>query len=290
MVGRQYTCTWCDALSIIDGKDTSCPACGAQINVKAIVDDSGWTELPPIRDMSRLQTGSSICQIEGSYVPVADFNLAAHDHVYFNHHVLLWKDMQAHIKTSKITGWFRRWLAGLPIVMVEAHGPGRVAFSRDAPGEIVALPLHPGQSVDVREGLFLVATGNVQYDWIRSSVWYRTEEGIAYPLGRLMDRFVAPEKPGLLLLHAEGNCFVRKLDGTQKIYVKPPALVYKDSTVRATLHIEHPRNYNYVWSRRYVWLCLSGTGRIAIQSAFSHWEDPPRPVQGMSYGSTIFDW
>ena len=54
--------------------------------------DSGWTELPAIPDMARIQFGQSTCQIEGAYVPVADMNLAAGDSVYFSHHVLLWQD------------------------------------------------------------------------------------------------------------------------------------------------------------------------------------------------------
>ena len=55
--------------------------------------------LPPIPDMARLQFGQSTCQIEGTYVPVADMNLAAGDAVYFTHHVLLWQDPPVKITT-----------------------------------------------------------------------------------------------------------------------------------------------------------------------------------------------
>ncbi len=44
-------------------------------------------------------------------------------------------------------------------------------------------------------------------------------------------QFGAKDAPGLLLLHAAGNVFVRRLPTDQHILVKPAALVFKDSTV-----------------------------------------------------------
>ena len=287
---REYHCEWCGFVSRIGAATATCPACGAGVDVRATVDDAGWRELPPIRDMARLQIGRSTCQIEGTYVPVADFDISPVDTVYFNHGVMLWREPRVRIERFPISGWFGRLLAGLPIVLPRACGPGRVAFSRDKPGEMIALPLQPGRGVDVREGLFLAATGQVQYQWIASDVWYRTREEIYYPTGRFLDRFTAAREPGLLLLHGEGNVFVRRLSGREAILVKPPALVYKDESVRMSVYIEHPRGYNNVWSRRYVWLRLTGVGRIAIQSAFEHWEDPPAPVYRMAPGSEIVDW
>ena len=288
--GREYRCAWCGAVSRVAPGAYNCPACGAGIDVRAVADAAGWCELPPIRDMARLQVGRSTCQIEGTYVPVADFDLAPADTVYFNHGAMLWRDTRVVIETMPISGWLRRVFARLPLVLPQARGPGRVAFSRDKPGEMIALPLHAGHGVDVREGLFLAATGQVSYDWVTSGVWYRTEEGLHFPVGRFLDRFTAVGAPGLLLLHGEGNVFVRRLDGRQTILVKPPALVYKDATVQMGVYIEHPRGYNQVWSRRYVWLRLWGAGRVAIQSAFKHWEDPPQPVSRMAPGGDVVDW
>jgi uncharacterized protein (AIM24 family) len=287
---RQYRCPWCGADSAIPAEALNCLACGTSVDVRLIADDAGWYQLPPLRDMARLQIGRSFCQIEGTYVPVADFNLAAEDRVYFRHHVLLWKDPQVELTRLPLAGAWRRFLAGLPLVMAQAHGPGHLAFSQDAPGELIALPLDAGQSVDVREGTFLVATGQIHYDWFSPDVWYRTGEGWHYPVGQFMDRFTAVDRHGLVLLHGTGNVFVRQLDGKQTLLVKPPSLVYKEAGVRLTLYIEHPGGFNNVWSRRYVWLKLSGKGRVAIQSVFAHGEDPPRPVRGMSPKSQIIGW
>lgn len=287
---REYTCKWCDHACTIEPDAQNCPACGAAVDVRLMVDDAGWVQLPPIRDMARLQFGHSRCQIEGSYVPVADFDLAPDDRLYFNAHFLLWKGPRTQTPRLPLKGWWRRLLAGLPLVMLQAQGPGRIAFSKDAPGELIAVPLEAGASIDVREGSFLVASGQIRYDWLRSNVWYQTSEGYSYPVGRFLDRFTAVDEHGLLLLHGSGNVFVRQLEAGQTLLVKPTALVYKGPRVAMSVFIEHPRGFNNYWRRRYVWLCLNGTGRVAIQSAGRHWEDPPHPVSRMSTGSRVKDW
>ena len=292
--GRGYTCPWCGTAG--DGTALSCPACGAAVDVKSVVSHSGWTELPGRRDMAKLQFGNSYCQVEGTYVPVADMNLAANDWVYFSHHVLLWMDTQVKVSAMSLKGAWKRMLAGMPLIMTQAVGPGRIAFSRDAPGEMISLPLQPGQAVDVREHLFMVATGAVTYDWFQSNIWFTTKEGdeteTHYPLGTLLDRFQAPTAPGLLLLHAAGNVFVRRLAPGQTILVKPTAFLFKDTSVRMQLHIERPagtwRSWRS-WGDRYLWVRLHGPGRVAVQSAFEPLEDNGRTIVNHS-GATTHQW
>ena len=52
--------------------------------------------------MARIQCGRSSVQIEGTYVPVADFSLAEGDGVYFAHHELLWKDPAVVMRLSSL--------------------------------------------------------------------------------------------------------------------------------------------------------------------------------------------
>ena len=242
--------------------------------------------------MAKLQFGNSFCQIEGAYVPVADMNLAAGDGVYFAHHVLLWKDPHIDITTMPLAGGWKRLFAGMPLIMSQAQGPGHIAFSMDDPGELIALPLQPGQVIDVREHLFLAATSNVQYGWFPTHIWLQTRNGddteTHYPLGMNMDQFASPQTPGLLLLHAGGNVFVRELAANQSILVKPTALLFKDPRVQMQLHFEHPSSMFSgwgSWSNRYLWLRLTGPGRIAIQSKFEPVEGEARNVTGCSYAT-----
>ena len=285
--GRSYTCNWCGAVS--DGTSLSCPSCGATVNVKEIVTPTGWIEMPGRKDMAKLQIGKSSCQIEGLYVPVADFNLAPEDGVYFAHHVLLWKENPVAISMMSMKGAWKRAFAGMPIFMTQAKGPGHIAFSRDLPGELLALPLQPGQAVDVREHFLLVATDQVDYGWANSNIWFttrvqhgdETEYETHYPLGMFLDRFSAPKMPGLLLLHASGNVFVRQLAPGQSILIKPTALIFKDPTVSMQLHFENPHSQWNLWmsyNQRYLWLRVTGPGRIAIQSAFEPVEDDGQTI------------
>jgi uncharacterized protein (AIM24 family) len=284
------TCKWCGAPA--GAGQYSCARCGATLNLQGAITDSGWAQLPGRKDMAKLQFGNSVCQIEGLYVPVADMNLATGDSVYFTHHVLLWKDPQVNITAMSLAGAWKRIFAGMPLIMTQAAGPGHIAFSKDDPGELIPIPLQPGQYLDVREHLFLAATSNVDYEWFQTNIWFNTRNNndteTHYPVGMFMDRFFAPNNPGLLLLHAGGNVFVRDLAPNQTILIKPTALVFKDPTVQMHLHFEHPntvfRGWGS-WSNRYLWLRLSGPGRVAVQSKFDAIEGESRNISNFSYAT-----
>ncbi|MGH9558212.1 MAG: AIM24 family protein [Bryobacteraceae bacterium] len=287
-------CAWCGAG--VDLANTSCPNCGAALNVTVAKAQSGWMQMPARKDMTKLQIGSSSCQIEGVYVPVADMNLAAGDGVYFTHHVLLWKEPQVNITTMPLKGGWKRLFGGLPLIMTQAAGPGHIAFSKDDPGEVIPVALQPGRAIDVREHMLLAATSDVAYDFFMTNIWFETQNGndteTHYPVGCFMDRFSTGANPGLLLLHAGGNIFVRELVEGQTILVKPTALVFKDPTVQMQLHFEHP-SMPFTpwrsWSNRYLWLRLSGPGRVAIQSVFERIEGESRNMKRWS-AATAARW
>jgi uncharacterized protein (AIM24 family) len=291
-----YTCPFCRMVNPSDGNPT-CPSCGAPVDVRLRVSDSGWAEQPAIRDMARLKFNRSTAQISGAFVPVAEMKLDAEDWVYFSHHVLLHASEDLHLETLQMAGGWNRMLAGMPLIMMKAQGPGHLAISADEPGEIIAIPLQHNQGVDVVEHRFLAGTGNVGYQWHGSNLWFTTwdddnNEEWHYPLGQFMDRFIAQGAPGLLLLHAPGNTFVRDLQPGQGMLVQPDALIWKDPTVRMSLHFEYPRgNYWFSsarWEAKSVWLRLTGPGRVAIQSVF----EPPETVGSVvnSSGSSTHYW
>jgi len=171
-----YTCPYCRMTNSDDGTPT-CPRCGAPVDISLRISNSGWCKQPPIRDMARIRFGRSTCQISGTYVPVAETELHDDDWVYFSHHVLLHAEPRVRLEAMRMKGGWNRVMAGLPLIMMRAQGPGFVAFSADHPGEILALPLQPNQAVDVVEHQFLVATGNVGYQWDKSNIWFTTRSG-----------------------------------------------------------------------------------------------------------------
>ncbi len=286
-----YVCRYCRQPS--DPSAPTCPLCGAPVDIRDSVSDSGWVKQPPIRDMARLQFGQSHCQIAGTMVPSAEFNLAAGEMVYFSHHVLLWTDPETRLQNMSMRGGWKRMMAGLPLIMAEAHGPGHVALSDNHAGEVIGLPLQHGQSIWVREHRFLCATGNIRYDFQQTGVWYVTgtgdEQETHYPMGQFGDVFTATDQPGLLLLHAPGNTFIRDLKANESLLVQPTALLYRDVSVTVHLHLEYPHNFGFAfwrsnWSYRNIWIRLRGPGRVAVQSKFERPEDT-EIIQNSSYAT-----
>ena len=145
----------------------TCRSCGAPLDIRNLVSESGWREAPRIRDMTEIHFSSSTCQVEGEIVPVAEINLGAGDSVFFEHHVMLWKDESVPLTVMQLPGGMKRAFAGMPFIISVATGPGRIAFSRDATGELVVLPLHPGMELDVREHAFLLASHQIDYSFVR---------------------------------------------------------------------------------------------------------------------------
>src|SRR5579863_9392117 len=219
-------CQWCKAQN--EPGQTTCSTCGAPLDARNLVSDSGWKEAPRLRDMTEFRFSNSTCQVEGELVPVAEINLASGDSVFFEHHVLLWKDETTPLSALSMGGGMKRMLGGMPMVISVAHGPGRVAFSRDASGEVVVLPLHPTMELDVREHAFLAGTHSLTYSFVQIKGLVNILHGGG---GMFMDRFVTRNEPGLLLLHGYGNVFQRTLQQGEKIMVEPGGFLYKDSSV-----------------------------------------------------------
>src|SRR5262249_41766662 len=123
----------------------------------------------------------------------------------------------------------------MPLVITTATGPGRVAFSRDATGELVLMPLHPGMELDVREHAFVLASRAIDYSYVRI-------KGLRNILfggqGMFMDRFVTTNTPGLLVLHGYGNVFERRLTAGESILIEPGAFLYKDAAVTMEVEIQ----------------------------------------------------
>lgn len=260
---QRIPCNWCQSQNLPSA--TSCRSCGAPLDVRDLISDSGWREAPRLRDMTHVYFGDSTCQVEGEIVPVAEMNLAAGDSVYFEYHVLLWKDEAVPLTTRSVPGGIKRMLAGMPFLITTATGPGRIGFSRDGTGELVVLPLHPGMELDVRGHAFLLASHQVSYSFVRV-------KGLRNILfggqGMYLDRFVTAHQPGLLLLHGYGNVFQRVLKPSESILVEPGGFLYKDASV--TMNVEWQRLTTGFFGMGMNLVRLTGPGRVGIQSMYYH--------------------
>ncbi len=261
---ERIQCQWCQGMN--DKTALSCWTCGAPLDIRNVVSESGWREAPRLRDMTEIHFNSSTCQVEGEIVPTAEINLGMGDSIFFEHHVMLWKDEPLPLSVMSLSGGFKRVFAGMPFIISVATGPGRIAFSRDAAGELVVLPLHPGMELDVREHAFLLCSHNVNYSFVRV-------KGLTNILfggqGMYMDRFVTSNTPGLVILHGYGNVFERRLAAGESIMVEPGAFLYKDSSV--TMDVEFQKLGTGFFGGTNMSLAkMTGPGRIGIQSMYVH--------------------
>src|ERR1700688_226955 len=162
---ERIQCQWCQSMN--EKAALACNFCGAPVDIRNLVSESGWREAPRIKDMTEIHFSSSTCQVEGEVVPVAEINLGPGDSIFFEHHVMLWKEPHVPVTLMSLAGGLKRVFGGMPFLISVATGPGRIAFSRDATGELIMLPLHPGMELDVREHAFLLSSHQISYSFVR---------------------------------------------------------------------------------------------------------------------------
>jgi uncharacterized protein (AIM24 family) len=225
-VEQRIQCRWCHAQSAATAR--SCDQCGAPLDTRDVVTDSGWREAPRLRDLTQFHWSASSLQVDAGVVPVVEIALSPQDSIFFEHHAMLWKDETVPMGVMPSPGGSRRLLAGVPFVLSVARGPGRVAFSRDAPGELVVIPIAAPSEVDVREHALVLATGTLSYTFEKLP---GVRAMLASGSGMYLDRFVAQAAPGLIVLHGYGNVFQRTLAEGETILVEPGAFFYKDASV-----------------------------------------------------------
>lgn len=204
--------------------------------------------------------------IEGELVPVLRIELGSVP-VYFEHHILLWKEPRTQIGIKSLKGGFKRIMAGMPILMTEAGGPGQIAFSRDGAGHLFGIHLNRGEGIEMREHQFLAATGSVDYTFTRV-------KGVSNMLmggtGFFIDHFTAQASDGIVWVHGYGNVFEVTLGAGEQIDVEPGGWVYKDRSVQMETQFQKFSTGFFASAAQIVCNRFTGPGRVGIQSMYIH--------------------
>lgn len=202
--------------------------------------------------------------LDGELVPALTIDLRPGQTIYFEHHILLWKNPGVSIDLKPMKGALKRMMAGMQIFVTQARGPGQIAFSRDGAGHVFGLHLKEGQEINVREHQFLAATNNIDYSFERV-------KGVSNILvggtGFFIDKFKARDGDGILWLHGYGNVFEKNLGNGEQIDVEPGGWIYKDASVQMETQVQRLSvgllaGFNLVMNR------FRGPGRIGIQSMY----------------------
>lgn len=206
--------------------------------------------------------------IQGELVPVLVVEVG-HIPVYFEHHILLWKDPMLSIAVKSLAGAFKRIIAGMPVVMVETYGMGRIGFSRDGAGHVFGVHFRQGEGLDVREQQWLAATSTLDYSFTRV-------KGIANMLfsgtGFFVDTFYCRVGEGILWMHGYGNVFEITLAPGEAIDVEPGGWIYKDRSVQMETLIQRLSTGIFAGGGQLVVNRFTGPGRLGIQSMYVHCE------------------
>lgn len=208
--------------------------------------------------------GGVTYHIEGELVPALTIELAQMP-VYFEHHVLLWKDPQLQIGLKSLKGAFKRMLAGMPVFMTEVRGPGRIAFSRDGAGHVFPIHLEGGQGVDVREHQFLAATDNMDFTF----TWNKGAANMLFGgTGLFIDTFTCRQGQGVLWLHGFGNVFDVYLQPGEQIDIEPGGWIYKDCSVRMETQFQGLKSGFFASAGQLFWNRFTGPGRVGLQTMY----------------------
>jgi uncharacterized protein (AIM24 family) len=165
----------------------------------------------------------------------------------------------------------------LEFFVTRTSGAGRIAFSRDSPGQCVPMHLKQGEGLDVREHQFIAATDNLDYSFERI-------QGVRNMLvggsGLFMDKFRATEGDALVWLHGHGNVFLVTLDQGEQLDVEAGAWLYKDPSVQTEAVTMGLKTGLMGGGGKLTWNRFTGPGRLAIQTLFIS------PAEGEDQAST----
>lgn len=208
--------------------------------------------------------GGITYHIGGELVPVLSVDVSRQP-VYFEHHILLWKNSSVKIGLRPMKGAIKRMMAGMQIFVTEASGNGVVAFSRDGVGHIVPIRLAKGEELHVREHQFLAATASVSYT-------YERVRGLSNMLfgqsGFFVDKFKGESGDGVLWLHGYGNVFEKELVAGETIDVEPGGWLYKTPGVKMETVVDRLTSGLFGAGMQFVVNRFTGPGRIGIQSMY----------------------
>jgi uncharacterized protein (AIM24 family) len=219
-------------------------------------------------------------RISGSLVPELVFDLDGSDGIFFEHHTLLWKDASLNIELKKLPGGIKRKIAGLDFFLTMSRGPGRIAFSHDAPGKIIDHHLEPGQTLLVREHHFLAATDNLEYTFERV-------KGVRSMLfggsGFFVDKFSASKGTASVWVMGNGDVYEATLGQGEQIDIEAGSWLYRDPSVRMEAVTMGLKTGLFGGGGKLTWNRFTGPGRVGIQTMF---HNPAALVEGVAGSGT----
>lgn len=209
-------------------------------------------------------------RVQGELTPALMLELDQRASVYFEHHVVLAREPRTSLEVMPLKGAWKRFVSGLPLIMVQAIGPGRISVSREHPGHVFAKHLATGQQLLCPEHVLLAATGNLKYDFQWVSGFVRNQ--VLGGNGMFIDTFTATADEDAVWLHGHGNVIEYTLGPGEVIDVEPGAWIYRDPSVNMTT-VYQKLSMGFLTGRNFWFNRFTGPGRLGVQTGY--WEPAP---------------
>ncbi len=205
--------------------------------------------------------------IAGELVPTLHVRLDGRVPIFFEHHVVLWKNPRPADRHPSVARRVQASSGGnADRADRDPKPPARSPSPATAQGTCSRCTSPPGMAIQVREHQYLAATGNLDYSFTR-------QRGIANMLvggnGIFVDRFAATDSEGVVWLHGYGNVFEKVLAPGEQIDVEPGGWIYRDDTVAMEVKI-YGLKTGMLGGTSLVFNRFTGPGRVGIQSMYLH--------------------
>ncbi len=209
-------------------------------------------------------------KVQGELTPALMLNLDPGASVYFEHHVVLTREPRTRLQVMPLAGSWKRFVSGLPLIMVNAIGPGAISFSREHPGHVFAKHLKKGEQLRCPEHVLLAATGNVNYDfeWVKG--FFRNQ--VLGGNGMFIDTFTATADEDAIWLHGHGNVVEYTHEPGEELDVEPGAWIYRESSVKMTT-VYQKLSMGLLSGRNFWFNRFTGPGKVGVQTGY--WEPAP---------------
>ena len=200
--------------------------------------------------------------IEGKLIPLVTVNLGAGGIIRTQPGVMIYRDptvvMQTKTHGGLMKGLGRAMLGGENLSLVEYNGPGRIAMSGGAPGEIMPVKLQ-GNAVRAKSGAFIACDAGVEMEVTTEKIGTAIIGGT----GLFQLRF---QGNGVVFIQAKGDIVSGVLQPGQSIVADENSfLACDDSVQRNRERVQGFRNIMTGGEGLYL-LKITGPGRYWLES------------------------
>lgn len=205
-------------------------------------------------------------RIQGTTLPVVTVALKPEERIYSSAGGMSWMTDAVEMETNTGGGlgkMFKRAVSGESLFIVDYFvrgGVGEVAFAAEFPGQIVAIPLHPNQSLIVQKDAFMCGEKSVDLD-----IHFRRKLGVGLFGGEgfILQRLTGP---GMIFVNFDGEIVTRDLRPGERLRVDTGHVAMFEPSVSFDVEMMRGMKNILLGGEGLFIGTLTGPGRVWLQT------------------------